>query len=136
MRAEQTRLQRARDEAEGDQEDTAPTELDREVVLAYVEDLKGLLAQGSFVELKAFPRSFIERIDFEPGQVTIDYTVPVSTEKDRTSDWEVLSGKQLGSAYRIRTGDLLLEREVSWAARRMRLAPNLAQLHCPGKGMY
>src|SRR3989304_6659850 len=25
-----------------------------------------------------------------------------------------------GSAYRIRTGDLLLEREVSWAARRMR----------------
>jgi site-specific DNA recombinase len=113
LRAEQTRLQRARDEALVGLEDTAPKKLDREQVLSYAQDLKGLLSQGTFIEQKTFLRSFISRIEFEPGQVAINYIIPLPVEKDRTSEREVLSIRRLGSAYRIRTGDLLLEREVS-----------------------
>ena len=50
-------------------------------------------------------RSFIKRIEFEPGQVTIDYTIPLPTEKDGAIEREVLSIKQTGSAGRTRTYD-------------------------------
>ena len=106
LRGEQTRLQRGRDEALAELEDTAPKELDREVVLRYAKNLKSLLSKGTFMEQKAFLRSFIKRIEFEPGQVAIEYTIPMPIEKDRTSEREVLSFERLGSPSRIRTCDL------------------------------
>ena len=97
LRAEQTRIQRARDEALAELEDTEPEELDTEEVLRYVQDLKTLLFKGSFMEQKAFMVSFIKRIEFEPGQIAIDYTIPMPIEKDRTCEREVLSINRLGS---------------------------------------
>ena len=96
LRSEQTRLQRARDEALSELEDTEPKELGTERVLDYVRDFKALLSKGTFVEQKAFLRSFIKRIDFEPGQVAINYTIPVPVEKGKTSKREVLSIEQSG----------------------------------------
>jgi site-specific DNA recombinase len=75
-------------------------------VLGYVQNLKTLLSNGTFIEQKAFLRSFIKRIEFEPGQVAVDYTIPMPIGKDRTSEREVLSIKRLGSPGRIRTCDL------------------------------
>jgi len=96
LRSEQTRLQRARDEALSELEDTEPKDLGTERVLDYVKDFKALLSKGTFVEQKAFLRSFIKRIDFEPGQVAINYTIPMPVEKGKTSEREVLSIEQNG----------------------------------------
>lgn len=91
LRAEQTRLQRIRDKALAELEDTAPKELDKEQVLSYAQDLRALLSKGIFVEQKAFLRSFIKRVGFEPGQVIIDYTIPIPAEKGKAFEREVLS---------------------------------------------
>ena len=37
------------------------------------------------MEQKAVLRSFVKRIEFELGQVAIDYTIPVPAEKDMIS---------------------------------------------------
>ena len=78
-------------------------------MLCYVQDLKAVLSKGSFMEQKAFLRSFIKRIEFEPGQVAIDYTIPMPIEKDRTSEREVLPIERLGSPSRTRTYNLAVE---------------------------
>ena len=108
LRAEQTRLQRAREEALTELGDAEPKELGGEQVLAYARDLKAVLSKGSVMEQKAFLRSFIKTIEFEPGQVAIDYVIPmpIEGEKDKTSEREVLSFDRLGSPSRIRTYNL------------------------------
>lgn len=58
LRAEQTRLQRARDEAVADLEDMEPKELNTEQVLGYVQDLKTLLSKGTFIRAGGFPEVF------------------------------------------------------------------------------
>jgi hypothetical protein len=40
---------------------------------------------------KAFLRSFIKRIEFEPGQVKVNYTIPMPIKTDKTCEREVLS---------------------------------------------
>ena len=112
LRSEQTRLQRARDEALSELEDTEPKDLGTERVLDYVKDFKALLSKGTFVEQKAFLRSFIKRIDFEPGQVAINYTIPMPVEKGKTSEREVLSIEQSGGPFWTRTRDPSLIRTV------------------------
>jgi len=79
-------------------------------VLDYVKDFKALLSKGTFVEQKAFLRSFIKRIDFEPSQVAINYTIPLPVEKGKTSEREVLSIEQSGGPFWTRTRDLSLIR--------------------------
>ncbi len=106
LRAEQTRLQRSREEALAEQEDTQPKGLDTEEVLRHTQDLKVLLAEGTLTEQNAFLRSFIRRIDLGLGKVAIDYTIPMPTGKDRTSEREVLSIERLGSPGWIRTNNL------------------------------
>ena len=97
LRGQQSELQKARDEALAHLEDTAPKELDRERILDYVRDLGGLLSQGTFVEQKNFLRSFIKKIEYRPGQVTVDYTIPMPVEESRKSEREVLSIDIVGS---------------------------------------
>ena len=91
LRAEQTKLQRARDEALAELEDTVPKELNAEHVLEYVKDFSALLSKGTLVEQEAFMTSFIKGIDFEPGLVAISYAIPMSMEKDGRYNREVLS---------------------------------------------
>ena len=72
-------------------------------MLHYVIDLKALLSKRIFMEQKALLRSLIKRIDFEPGQTAIDYTMPTAAEKDKASEREVLSIRRFGSPGRTRT---------------------------------
>ena len=88
-------------------------ELYEKPVLGYINELEQVLGEKSFLQQKTFLRRFIKRMEFKPEGVVLDYTIPVPVGKNRTSTREVLYIKQDGSAYRIRTGDLLLEREVS-----------------------
>src|SRR3954447_20746983 len=47
-------------------------------------------------------------------------------ERPRGADPGAFEVKLIGTAYRIRTGDLRLERAVSWASRRMRQEGDVA----------
>ena len=82
-----------------DLDDTRPKELDTKQVLRYVEDLKALLSTGILLGQKAILRLFIKRIDFNPDQVTIHYTIPMPIEEDRKSNREVLSIRKNGGPY-------------------------------------
>jgi hypothetical protein len=93
---------------------------DVEVIRRYVEDLRSLLGSASIVEQKAFLRSFVKSIEVGHEEATIHYTIPMPLENSADDKIGVLSLIRNGSAYRIRTGDLLLEREVSLTPRRMR----------------
>ncbi len=50
-----------------------------------------MLEEGAFTEQKVFLRSFIKRIDFEPDQVAISYTIPMPVGQDKMALEEVLS---------------------------------------------
>jgi len=63
----------------------------------YVSDLKGLLESASFLERKAFLRSFVKRVEFNSPQVAIDYTIPLLLEDGLTSSKEVLHINKSGS---------------------------------------
>jgi site-specific DNA recombinase len=110
LRGEQARLQRTRDEALAELEETEPKDLSVEEVLCYVKDLKALLSKGALSEQKAFLRSFIKRIDFEPKWVTLSYTIPMPMAGDKESQNEVLSLEQISGPFWTRTRDLSLIR--------------------------
>ena len=78
-----------------------------------MNELEQVLGEKSFLQQKTFLRQFVKRVEINPDGIVMDYTVPVPVEKNRTSTREVLYINQDGSAYGIRTRDLLLEREVS-----------------------
>ncbi|MFC2028246.1 hypothetical protein ACFLU3_06125 [Chloroflexota bacterium] len=59
LRAERSKLQRAKDEAIADLEDDKPQQLDVDQVLRYVMDLKDLLLLGLVMQQRIFLRSFI-----------------------------------------------------------------------------
>ena len=86
---------------------------DLKLVVDYVEDLRSLLMNSSLAECKAFIRSFVKEVKVTGDEVTLLYTLPLPPQGLLQEKAGVLSIVQDGSAYRIRTGDLLLEREVS-----------------------
>ena len=86
---------------------------DPEIVRGFVTDLKKLLEESELVEKKAFLKSFVERIEVGESEAKVIYTIPMPPSNVATETVRVLPFIQNGSAYRIRTGDLLLEREVS-----------------------
>jgi site-specific DNA recombinase len=85
--------------------------IDLKLMIEYASDLRQLLAESTIEEQKALIRGFIKEIIVTRNKVEIKYTMPVPSNK--TGSAEVLDIERTGSAYRIRTGDLLLEREVS-----------------------
>ena len=54
---------------------------DARVVRVYVKDLRGFVENSGIVERKAFLKSFLERLEVEPSQVTVTYTTPVWSDK-------------------------------------------------------
>ena len=76
--------------------------LEGSIVKAYVDDLKALLSKGSIVEQKSFLRSFIKRVEVNPPQVVIDYTIPLSTKKVEPLAREVLPFEYSGSPSKLK----------------------------------
>jgi hypothetical protein len=77
--------------------------------MEYAEDFKSLLSQGTFMEQKTFLRSFVKRIDFKPGQVAINYTIPIPMENNVSSEREVLPIEYSGEPPGFRTLNLLIK---------------------------
>jgi site-specific DNA recombinase len=86
---------------------------DIELMRRFIEDLSCVLATGSITEQKSFIRSFIRNIEVARDEVTINYTLPMPPSNEEAETKVVLAFKRFGSAYRIRTGDLCLERAAS-----------------------
>lgn len=78
--------------------------------MSYVKELQQVLGEVSFLEQKTFLRSFVKRIEVNPQTVTIDYTIPLPLEKNRTSTKEVLYINSLGSPHWKDT-ELLFEKK-------------------------
>lgn len=56
-------------------------ELDMETVLEYVKDLRHLLGESPIMEQKAFLKSFVQSIEINGPEVTVNYTVPLPPDK-------------------------------------------------------
>ena len=59
-------------------------------MISYVRELEQVLSQASFLQQKAFLRSFVKRVEVNPDRVVLDYSIPMPLEKNRTSTSEVL----------------------------------------------
>lgn len=72
--------------------------LSKNEIKKQVKNLQSLLAKGSFFEQKSFIRSFIKKITFIGATITIEYTVPLKTNKAETpsNTKEVLPTSYIG----------------------------------------
>ena len=105
LRAEQRQLKERQDEALDELSLAGEHRLSLKATQEYAGDLKNLLQSSSFMESKAFLRSFVRRVEFSRREVAIEYTVPVRPEKVLTGNDKVPNTGRVGSAGRIRTYD-------------------------------
>ena len=82
--------------------------LGREIVRAYVSDLKELLSKGTIIERKSFLKTFVKRIEIDYPHVTIEYTIPLETKKVEPPSGGVLPIVLNGSSGRTRTYNLVV----------------------------
>ncbi len=80
--------------------------------MRYVQDLRGLLSQGSLSEQKAFIRSFVKEVRVTGKEVLIIYTMPLPPNGVIHERSGVLSIVNDGGAEGTRTPDLLRAREA------------------------
>ena len=104
LRASQHELQGKRQELINQIEEGSTITMDEATAKAYVEELKRVLIEGSFIHQKAILRKFVKRVELGEKAVTIEYSIPLENEK--TSEKEVLDIKQIGSGGWIRTNGL------------------------------
>ena len=64
--------------------------IEPQTVLTYVKDLKALLEECNIFERRAFLRSFIESIEVDDGQITLNYTLPLPPDNSRQEAVSVL----------------------------------------------
>jgi len=60
------------------------------IVLDYVKDLKEFLDESNIFERRAFLRSFIESIDVDDHQITLNYTLPLPPDNAKQEAFSVL----------------------------------------------
>ena len=81
--------------------------VDRDMVVAYANDLRSLLGEGDIADSKAFLRTFVRRIVVEATQVIVYYNLPVPVSRKETKMTEVLPIVTPSGAGGIRTPYLL-----------------------------
>lgn len=107
LRQRQNQLQAARCEVEELLTNRRIQLADMEMVMRYVEDIRGLLSLGSLSEQKAFIRSFVKEVRVTGKEVLITYTIPLPPDGAIHERAEVLSIVHDGGAGGIRTLYLL-----------------------------
>ncbi|MAE11285.1 MAG: hypothetical protein CL876_05165 [Dehalococcoidales bacterium] len=60
------------------------------IVLDYVKDLKEFLDESNIFERRAFLRSFVESIDVDDYQITLNYTLPLPLDNAKQETFSVL----------------------------------------------
>ena len=87
--------------------------LSKRQLRSYVQDLRGILGEGSLFEQKGFIRSFVRRITVKDGQVTIEYTFPSGEGKGSSGGGGgVLCSEQNSSPGKTRTCDPLINSQL------------------------
>jgi len=64
--------------------------IDPRTVLGYVKDLKEFLEESNIFERRAFLRPFIENIEVDDGQITLNYSLPLPPDNSRQEAVSVL----------------------------------------------
>ncbi len=72
-----------------------------------------MLSNSSLAERMSFIKSFVKEIRVTGDKALLNYAIPLPPRGLTVEEMPVLSNIHFGSAYGIRTRDLLLEREVS-----------------------
>jgi site-specific DNA recombinase len=76
-------MQKVRQEIEEALQTQRLEPIDPNMILDYVKDLKEFLEDSNIFERRAFLRSFIESIEADDDQITLNYTVPLPPDKSR-----------------------------------------------------
>ncbi len=136
LRQRQNQLQAARCEVEELLTDRRVQLADMEMVTCYVDDLRGLLSQGSLSEQKAFIRSFVQEVKVTGKEVLITYTIPLPPDGATHERSGVLSIVYYGGAGGIRTRYLLTASQalsqLSYSPRAPKILAQ-AVANCKGK---
>ena len=75
----------------------------QELVEAYLEDFRGVLAEGLLEERRGFLRSFIGSVVYEGATATINYRLPLPKQKLALRSGPVLDSVTFGGAEGTRT---------------------------------
>ncbi len=70
--------------------------IDPQVIMENVKDLREFLEDSNLFERKAFLRSFIESIEVDDGQITLNYTLPMPPGNSRQETLSVLGIVPIG----------------------------------------
>jgi site-specific DNA recombinase len=97
LRVQQRELQERRDELLDKMNSESTHVLDLKATQEYTLDLKNLLKSASFLEQKAFLRSFVKRMEFDLPQVEHRLHATLPLEDGLTSTSEVLRINKTGS---------------------------------------
>ena len=79
---------------------------DLEMVTRCVDDLRGLLEEGTLTERKSFIRSFVKEVKVVGGEVQLTYTMPLPPEEISEERLGVLYSVHSSGDRGIRTPDL------------------------------
>ncbi|MDD5511151.1 MAG: hypothetical protein PHI12_10130, partial [Dehalococcoidales bacterium] len=85
--------------------------IDPQVIMENVKDLRDFLEDSNLFERKAFLRSFIESIEVDDGQITLNYTLPMPPANSRQETLSVLGIVPIGGPVGIRRARML---EATW----------------------
>jgi chromosome segregation ATPase len=99
LRAQQNELQQLRNSLLSKIESGNPEQLDTNEVMSYVNELEQVLGEASFLQQKTFLRTFVKRVEINPKGLTLEYTIPLPLNKNRTSVMEVLNIDKVGSRH-------------------------------------
>ena len=72
-----------------------------------VDDLHGILGEGSLAERRAFIKSFIREVKVTGKEALLTYTTPILPDTVSIKGGKVLPTVQYGGRYWTRTSDLL-----------------------------
>ena len=73
--------------------------VDVAVVKRYARDLRSLLEDSDFTEIKAFLRSFVKRIAVDQEEVTVHYKIPLPPEGESKEKIRVLPIDTFGGLW-------------------------------------
>jgi DNA invertase Pin-like site-specific DNA recombinase len=90
VRSKTEMLSRAKAEVEEAMHTHRAQELDAATVLEYVKDLRHLLDESPIMEQKTFLKSFVQSIELDGAEVTVNYTVPLPPDKATRETVQVL----------------------------------------------
>lgn len=105
LRGQRDLLSRARNEARETLEAGQVELVDREAVLGYLGDLRGVLEQGTVAERRAILESFVQDVVKGDTEVTVHYTLPVPPARAEVGEPMVMNTVAYGGPRGIRTPD-------------------------------